>query len=335
MASGSKKPFYNHGKKEYGKQCVQETRLQKKKKEDDYRQKKQDEAKTNKNENGEELSHDGKKTKEIEERKKFEEEMLKRHQNQPKINRSGPITHSTLLDNMLEETNREEEEKEGDAEEREPSAEAIEVEGEENKREDQTETHWQKTGDSILQALLFDDEDYEAIQQSKKRKGDSLEENERFKKEKREETAEYPEETENERILRKLKQEIWSSSRTSMPTASFQNSFETSSLISIEKVRTGVHRAKVSHAKARVPANYDEYVPDQVDQGHSPGSDSEDEVEIDEMLSTFASTSNADSNTSSGIITNRVREIRGSSLENSSIDTIGWELLYNNASTPS
>ncbi|XP_050518492.1 trichohyalin-like [Diabrotica virgifera virgifera] len=176
------------------------------KKEDDYRQKKQDEAKTNKNENGEELSHDGKKTEEIEERKKFEEEMLKRHQNQPKINRSGPITHSTLLDNMLEETNREEEEKEEDAEEREPSAEAIEVEGEENKREEQTETHWQKTGDSILQALLFDDEDYEAIQQSKKRKGDSLEENERFKKEKREETAEYPEETENERILRKLKQ---------------------------------------------------------------------------------------------------------------------------------
>ncbi|XP_072381636.1 uncharacterized protein [Diabrotica undecimpunctata] len=78
----------------------------------------------------------------------------------------------------------------------------------------------------------------------------------------------------------------------------------------------------------------DEYVPNTVDQGHSSGSDSEGEVEIEVMLSTSASTSNTDFNTSSEMITNQVRGIRRSNLENSSIDTIGWELLDNNASTP-
>ncbi|XP_050517693.1 DNA ligase 1-like [Diabrotica virgifera virgifera] len=176
--------------------------------EDDYRQGNKDDEKTKKNENGEERPQDGRL--EEEEQRRFEEEMLDWHSRQPKMNRSGTQKHSTLVgDDVLKEITRAEEDKEeGDTGEEDPLVERVEVEEieAEGEKERQRNTQWQDIEESILSALLFDEEDREEMKQNKKRKGDSLEINEKFKKEKREESVKYSEETENERIQRKLKE---------------------------------------------------------------------------------------------------------------------------------
>ncbi|XP_050507931.1 cilia- and flagella-associated protein 251-like [Diabrotica virgifera virgifera] len=155
---------------------------------------------------GEERPQDGRT--EEEEQRKFEKEMLEWREKQPKMNRSGPPKHSTLVgDDLLKEINKEEE-NEGDKMEEDPSVEIVKMGDKEVERreEEQGESYWQDIEESVLTAFLFDEADREEIQQNKKRKGDSLEMNEKFKREKREESKKYSEETENERVQRKLKE---------------------------------------------------------------------------------------------------------------------------------
>uniref|UniRef100_A0A6P7GT51 Trichohyalin-like n=1 Tax=Diabrotica virgifera virgifera TaxID=50390 RepID=A0A6P7GT51_DIAVI len=173
------------------------------KQEDDYRQVKKDDELTKKHENREERPQDGRS--EEEEQRRFEQEMLEWHNRQPNTNRSGTPKHSTLVgDDMVKEINKEKE----DTGENDSSVQITEEEETEAEREKegQRNAQWQDTEESVLSALLFDEADKEEIKQNKKRKGDSLEINEKFKKEKREESLTYSEETENERIQRKLKE---------------------------------------------------------------------------------------------------------------------------------
>ncbi|XP_050503494.1 high mobility group nucleosome-binding domain-containing protein 5-like [Diabrotica virgifera virgifera] len=118
---------------------------------DDYRQKNKEDGKTN--ENGEERPQDGRT--EEEEQRKFEKEMLEWHEKQPKMNRSGPPKHSTLVgDDLLKEINKEEE-KEGDKVEEDPSVEIVEVGDKEVERreEEQGESYWQDIEESVLTAF--------------------------------------------------------------------------------------------------------------------------------------------------------------------------------------
>ncbi|XP_050518713.1 cilia- and flagella-associated protein 251-like [Diabrotica virgifera virgifera] len=176
------------------------------KQEHDYRQVKKDDELTKKHENREERPQDGRS--EEEEQRRFEEEMLEWHNRQPKMNRSCTPKHSKLVgDDMVKEINKEEE-KEEDTGENDSSLQIEEEEETEAEREKegQRNVQWQDTEESVLSALLFDEADKEEIKQNKKRKGDILEINEKFKKEKREESLTYSEETENERIQRKIKE---------------------------------------------------------------------------------------------------------------------------------
>ncbi|XP_050512908.1 cilia- and flagella-associated protein 251-like [Diabrotica virgifera virgifera] len=133
---------------------------------DDYRQKNKEDGKTN--ENGEERPQDGRT--EEEEQRKFEKEMLEWHNKQPKMIRSGPPKHSTLVgEDLLKEINKEEE-KEGDKVE-EDSVEIVEVGDKEVEwREEQGDSYWQDIEESVLTAFLFDEADREEIQQEKREK---------------------------------------------------------------------------------------------------------------------------------------------------------------------
>uniref|UniRef100_A0A6P7H6K1 Golgin subfamily A member 6-like protein 7 n=1 Tax=Diabrotica virgifera virgifera TaxID=50390 RepID=A0A6P7H6K1_DIAVI len=166
---------------------------------DDQRQKDNDDALISKIENREEQSQDG--TIDEDELRKFERELLQRHDQQPKLNRSGAIKHSTLVG---EEINKRGEEEEY------PSMKILEAkaftESHEEKTEEERGETWEDLEESVLTALLFDEEDRREMQQMKKRKGDSLEINEKFKKEKLEESKKYPEETDREKVQRKMKQ---------------------------------------------------------------------------------------------------------------------------------
>uniref|UniRef100_A0A6P7H6X6 High mobility group nucleosome-binding domain-containing protein 5-like n=1 Tax=Diabrotica virgifera virgifera TaxID=50390 RepID=A0A6P7H6X6_DIAVI len=119
---------------------------------DDYRQKNKEDGKTN--ENGEERPQDGRT--EEEEQRKFEKEMLEWHDKQPKMNRSGPPKHSTLVGgDLLKEINKEEE-KEGDKVEEDTSVEIVEVRNKEveRRKEEQGDSYWQDIEKSVLTAFL-------------------------------------------------------------------------------------------------------------------------------------------------------------------------------------
>ncbi|XP_050516210.1 zinc finger protein 830-like [Diabrotica virgifera virgifera] len=127
------------------------------------------------------------------------------------MNRSGAQKHSTLVgEEILGDIHREEEEeKEGGGKREEgSSAEIVEnAEAEaEGKKESQGEAGWQDIEESILATFLFDEAERIEMQQVKKRKGDSLEINEKFKKEKLEESKKYSEETDKERVQRKIRE---------------------------------------------------------------------------------------------------------------------------------
>ncbi|XP_050517274.1 craniofacial development protein 1-like [Diabrotica virgifera virgifera] len=128
------------------------------------------------------------------------------------MNRSGAQKHSTLVgEEILGEIHREEEEEEkedGGKREEGSSAEIVEnAEAEtEGKKESQGEAGWQDIEESILATFLFDKGERIEMQQVKKRKGDSLEINEKFKKEKLEESKKYSEETDKERVQRKIRE---------------------------------------------------------------------------------------------------------------------------------
>uniref|UniRef100_A0A6P7GWW5 Gelsolin-related protein of 125 kDa-like n=1 Tax=Diabrotica virgifera virgifera TaxID=50390 RepID=A0A6P7GWW5_DIAVI len=158
--------------------------------EDDYRQGNKDDEKTKKNENGEERPQDG---------RLVEEEQRRKNKISKKKYWIGTAKKYTVArhrrelgDDVLKEINRAEEEKEeGDTGEEDPSVETVQVEETEaeGEKERQINTQWQDIEESILSALLFDEEDREEMKQNKKRNGDSLEINEKFKKEKREEDS--------------------------------------------------------------------------------------------------------------------------------------------------
>ncbi|XP_050515000.1 FK506-binding protein 5-like [Diabrotica virgifera virgifera] len=174
---------------------------------DDQRQKDNDDALISKIENREEQSQDG--TIDEDELRKFERELLQRHDQQPKLNRSGAIKHSTLVGEEIN-TREEEEKEEEEKEEEDPSVKILEAkaftESHDEKTEEERGGTWEDIEESVLTAFLFDEEDRREMQQMKKRKGDSLEINEKFKKEKLEESKKYPEETDREKVQRKMKQ---------------------------------------------------------------------------------------------------------------------------------
>ncbi|XP_050500826.1 uncharacterized protein LOC126880807 [Diabrotica virgifera virgifera] len=143
------------------------------------------------------------------EQRKFEREMLQWHDQQPKLNRSGAIKHSTLVGEEMN-TREEEEKEEEEEEEEDPSVKILEAKAFTERHEEKTEEEkggtWEDIEESVLTAFLFDEDDRREMQQMKKRKGDSLEIQEKFKKEKLEESKKYPEETDREKVQRKMKQ---------------------------------------------------------------------------------------------------------------------------------
>ncbi|XP_050508961.1 UPF0746 protein DDB_G0281095-like [Diabrotica virgifera virgifera] len=126
---------------------------------DDQRQKDNDDALISKIENREEQSQDG--TIDEDEQRKFERELLQRHDQQPKLNRSGAIKHSTLVGEEI--NTREEEKEEEEKEEEDPSVKILEAKALTESHEEKTEQErggtWEDIEESVLTAFLFDEED--------------------------------------------------------------------------------------------------------------------------------------------------------------------------------
>uniref|UniRef100_A0A6P7GWQ6 Neurofilament medium polypeptide-like n=1 Tax=Diabrotica virgifera virgifera TaxID=50390 RepID=A0A6P7GWQ6_DIAVI len=132
---------------------------------DDQRQKDNDDALISKIENREEQSQDG--TIDEDELRKFERELLQRHDQQPKLNRSGAIKHSTLVGEEIN-TREEEEKEEEEKEEEDPSVKILEAkaftESHDEKTEEERGGTWEDIEESVLTAFLFDEEDRREMQ---------------------------------------------------------------------------------------------------------------------------------------------------------------------------
>uniref|UniRef100_A0A6P7GBN1 Glutamic acid-rich protein-like n=1 Tax=Diabrotica virgifera virgifera TaxID=50390 RepID=A0A6P7GBN1_DIAVI len=137
---------------------------------DDQRQKDNDDALISKIENREEQSQDG--TIDEDELRKFERELLQRHDQQPKLNRSGAIKHSSLVGEEIN-TREEEEKEEEEKEEEDPSVKILEAkaftESHDEKTEEERGGTWEDIEESVLTAFLFDEEDRREMQETKKR----------------------------------------------------------------------------------------------------------------------------------------------------------------------